>query len=170
MGVAGTMAVDERARRQLYERLEEMLGPDAADTLMEQLAFLGREQLATRQDLELVRRDMVAGFEQVRADFSDFRGETRAAIEALRGDFADVRGDTRASIEESRGDFSALRGETRTSSERMRADMHEQFNKQGERIEALAHLMVQQTRQLMIGMVGIMLTIAAIAFGAVQLT
>ena len=79
------MAVDERARRHLYERLDEILGGEAADTLMEELAFIGREQLARRHDIELLRRDMDAGFAQARTERQAVRAELRGEFEALRG-------------------------------------------------------------------------------------
>jgi len=45
------MAVDERARQQLYRKLEEVLGQREASTLMERLPAEGFGQLATKQDL-----------------------------------------------------------------------------------------------------------------------
>ena len=45
------MAVDERARQQLYRKLEQVLGAREATTLMERLPAEGYGELATRQDL-----------------------------------------------------------------------------------------------------------------------
>jgi hypothetical protein len=45
------MVVDERSRHQLYRRLEEVLGPDAATTLIEHLPPVGWADVATRHDL-----------------------------------------------------------------------------------------------------------------------
>ena len=79
------MAVDERARRHLYERLDDILGHEAADTLMEELTFIGREQLARRHDIELLRRDMDASFAEIRAEF---RGEMNTGFAELRAEMA----------------------------------------------------------------------------------
>ena len=49
------MAVDERSRHELYLRLEETLGPDAATTLMEHLPGVGWADVATRHDLDAFR-------------------------------------------------------------------------------------------------------------------
>ena len=47
------MAVDERARHQLYLEAEQKLGPEAAATLMELLPPAGWADVATKQDLDL---------------------------------------------------------------------------------------------------------------------
>ncbi|MEW6471820.1 MAG: hypothetical protein AB1679_06095 [Actinomycetota bacterium] len=46
------MAIDERARHQLYLRLEEHLGPEAASTLMEHLPPTGWGDVARKRDLD----------------------------------------------------------------------------------------------------------------------
>ena len=46
------MAIDERARHQLYLRLEEHLGAEAATTLMEHLPPVGWADVATKRDLD----------------------------------------------------------------------------------------------------------------------
>ena len=51
------MAVDERSRHELYLKLEETLGPDAATTLMEHLPGVGWADVATKHDLDGLRRD-----------------------------------------------------------------------------------------------------------------
>ena len=58
------MAIDERARHELYLRLEEQLGAEAAATLMEHLPPTGWSEVATKRDLdhfrEITRRDLDA--------------------------------------------------------------------------------------------------------------
>jgi hypothetical protein len=49
------MAIDERARHQLYLRLEERLGSEAATTLMEHLPPTGWAEVATKRDLDQLR-------------------------------------------------------------------------------------------------------------------
>ena len=46
------MALDERARHELYLRLEEQLGAEAATTLMEHLPPTGWADVATKRDLD----------------------------------------------------------------------------------------------------------------------
>jgi hypothetical protein len=45
------MSVDERSRLQLYRKLEQVLGPEEAGTLMAHLHPGGAAELATKQDL-----------------------------------------------------------------------------------------------------------------------
>ena len=53
------MAVDERRRRLLYRRLEEVLGPDDAGTLMEHLPPAGWAAAPLRSETEALREEMV---------------------------------------------------------------------------------------------------------------
>ncbi|MHB8467747.1 MAG: hypothetical protein ACYDH6_18375 [Acidimicrobiales bacterium] len=45
------MAVDERARHELFSQLESALGPEAAETLMAYLPPVGWADVATKHDL-----------------------------------------------------------------------------------------------------------------------
>jgi len=66
------MAIDERARHQLYLRLEEKLGPEVATTLMEHLPPAGWADVATKRDLDhlqaITRADIERTAEQLRAE------------------------------------------------------------------------------------------------------
>ena len=68
------MAVEERRRLHLYEIARERLGSDAADTLMELLPVDGSE-LATKQDLHLLRADVRAESAALRAEIAALRAE-----------------------------------------------------------------------------------------------
>ena len=67
------MAIDERARHQLYLRLEEHLGPEAAETLMEHLPPTGWSEVATKRDLDHLRALTTSDIERMgdrlRAEF-----------------------------------------------------------------------------------------------------
>lgn len=66
------MAIDDRARLDLSQRLEEILGPEPAATMMAHLPPSGWGDVATKADLEL----MAAGL----------RSELRAEIGGLRAE------------------------------------------------------------------------------------
>lgn len=53
------MPVDERARHRLYLKLEELLGPEEAGTLMDHLPPTGFADLATKQDIQALRSELV---------------------------------------------------------------------------------------------------------------
>jgi hypothetical protein len=46
------MAIDEHARHRLYQRLEDVLGPDEATILMQHLPPVGWADVATKRDLD----------------------------------------------------------------------------------------------------------------------
>jgi hypothetical protein len=54
------MQIDERARREMYERLEDVLGAPTADALMAHLPPVGWGDVATKRDLALLRVDLEA--------------------------------------------------------------------------------------------------------------
>ena len=90
------MAIDERARHQLYLRLEEQLGAEAASTLMEHLPPTGWADVATKRDLdhlraatkadidhlaELTRREIDRSGDQLRAELHKALAEqTRTVV------------------------------------------------------------------------------------------
>jgi hypothetical protein len=99
------MVLDERSRHQLYLRLEEVLGPAAATTLMEHLPPTGWADVTTKRDLDalaavtkrdldahaaLTKRDLGALEERLDLRFealeyklvAAFRGELQAALTA----------------------------------------------------------------------------------------
>jgi len=58
------MPVDERARHLLYRKLEAVLGPEEAGTLMGHLPPAGWADLATKRDLEILEHRLTAKIEQ----------------------------------------------------------------------------------------------------------
>jgi hypothetical protein len=54
------MAVDERSRHRLYQRLLEVLGAEEATTLMEHLPSGGAGRVATKDDLEALEHRLLA--------------------------------------------------------------------------------------------------------------
>ena len=74
------MAVDDGARLQLYRRLEQVLGHDEAGTLMAQLPPNTWADLATKQDLAVLRAEVRAEIQTVRADTAN---QTRQLVLTL---------------------------------------------------------------------------------------
>src|ERR1041384_5885891 len=80
------MVLDERARHELFLRLEEVLGPESAETLMEMMPPVGWADVATRRDLDALEERMNLRFELVDQRFealehklvAAFRGELLA--------------------------------------------------------------------------------------------
>ena len=79
------MALDERARHQLYLRLEEHLGAEAATTLMEHLPPTGWAEVATKRDLdhlaELTRVEIARSGDELRVELHKALAEqTRTVV------------------------------------------------------------------------------------------
>jgi hypothetical protein len=70
------MALDERARHELFLRLEQVLGPESAETLMELMPPVGWADVATRRDLDGLEERMNLRFEALENKLlAAFRGE-----------------------------------------------------------------------------------------------
>ena len=82
------MAIDERSRHELYVRLEGVLGPEAASTLMEHLPPVGWADVATKRDLDVVTDRIDQRFEAWEYKIlATFRGELQAALTAQTRQF-----------------------------------------------------------------------------------
>ena len=60
------MAVTEHDRHRMYQRLEEVLGPEEATTLMEHLPPVGWADVATKRDIDDLRAATKHGFDDLR--------------------------------------------------------------------------------------------------------
>ena len=74
------MEVDERARHQMHQRLREVLGPEAAETLMAHLAPGGYTELATNTDLRRVKEELELKMD---ADKQELRAEMQGLGRSL---------------------------------------------------------------------------------------
>jgi hypothetical protein len=87
------MAVDERRRHLLYRRLEEVLGPDEAGTLMDHLPPVGWADVARQSDLLALRKDI----EVLRAELdskleSKLNSQTKTLVALMSGQVVAVAG------------------------------------------------------------------------------
>jgi hypothetical protein len=71
------MAITEKSRHELYRRLEEILGPDQATTLMEHLPPVGWADVATKDDLHQLETRLEAKIEVLA---SDLRAELHSTL------------------------------------------------------------------------------------------
>ncbi len=73
------MALDERARHELFLRLEQVLGAKSAVTLMELMPPVGWADVATKRDLDALEERMDLRFEAMEHKLlAAFRGELLA--------------------------------------------------------------------------------------------
>jgi hypothetical protein len=74
------MVLDERARHELFLRLEQALGPEAAETLMEMMPPVGWADVATKRDLDALEERMNLRFELVDQRFEALEHKLLAAF------------------------------------------------------------------------------------------
>jgi hypothetical protein len=96
------VAVTEESRHRLYERLEEVLGPEQAATLMEHLPPVGWADVATRRDLDQLEERLT-----LRMDLlgTELRSELGNEITGLRAEIHQELGAVRAEIGGLRAEF-----------------------------------------------------------------
>lgn len=83
------MTIGERDRLALDRRLEDTLGTDHADTLMELLPPTGWGDVATRADLHATATELRGEMAELRGEMAELRGE----MGEVRGEIAVLRGE-----------------------------------------------------------------------------
>jgi hypothetical protein len=83
------VTISERERLALYRRLEDTLGTDHADTLMELLPPTGWGDVATRADLHATATELRGEMAELRGEMAELRSE----MGAVRGEIVVLRGD-----------------------------------------------------------------------------
>jgi hypothetical protein len=158
------MAIDERARHQLFLRLEEHLGPEAATTLMEHLPPTGWADVATKRDLDQLRAATKSDIHQLRAatksDIHQLRAATKSDIDQLRAatksDIDQLRAATKSDI----GHHAELtRIEIGRFGDELRAELHKALSEQTRTVVLTAA----------IANVGAVLAVGGLAFAAARL-
>jgi hypothetical protein len=76
------MALDERARHELFRRLEQVLGAESAETLMELLPPVGWADVATKRDLDALEERMNLRFELIDQRFESLEERLDQRFEA----------------------------------------------------------------------------------------
>src|SRR5204863_7230412 len=99
------MAVDEQARHRLYDRLEELLGPEQAATLMEHLPPVGWADVATKRDLDHLATVL-------RAEMAVLGSGLRSEMRTMRSDMDTMRFELRAEMHQTIS--TAIATQTRT--------------------------------------------------------
>lgn len=82
------MAIDERQRHLLHEKLDDVLGPDEAATLMAPLPPVGWADVARRSDVDHLGERLRAEF---RAELHGLRAEMHREFGEVRNEIGQVR-------------------------------------------------------------------------------
>jgi hypothetical protein len=142
------MALDERARHELFLRLEQVLGPEPAESLMEMMPPVGWADVATKRDLDALEQRIDLRFEAMDHKFEamDHRFEAMDhRFEAMDHKFDAKFEAMNHQLEATKHELVALfRGELLTA-------------------------VTTQTRTLVLANLGAVLSTAILAFGAAKL-
>jgi exonuclease VII large subunit len=165
------MAVDERARHELYRALEELIGQENARTLMDQLPS---DRPATKQDVERVdgKIDAVADRLDAKIDAVADRLDAKIDVVAARLDTkidaVEERLDARIDALEERLDAKIDHVHKQMTTQ-MEALEHRVVGVMYESVAALRKDMASQLRTFVFATIGALLTLAVVAFGAARL-
>jgi hypothetical protein len=135
------MVVDDRSRHELYRRLEEVLGLEAATTLIEHLPPAGWGDVATKQDLAHLEDRIELRFGRVDERFNGIEERFNGIEERFKG--LDWR-------------FEALDDRLKGGMSELRA--------------AFEHELRGQTTTMVFCLVSVVLTMAALAFALARFT
>jgi hypothetical protein len=142
------MALDERARHELFLGLEQVLGPERAETLMELMPPVGWADVATKRDLDALEERMHLRFELVDRRFEGV--------------------DRRFDALEQR--FGALDERFGASEHKLMAAFRAELLTQTNVLTAQMNGMTAQIRVLILGIIGTMVSVAALVVGALRLS
>lgn len=89
------MSISDRQRRAIFEGLETIMGPDAADDLLTMLPNQPAAELVTRDDLNSTTIRLQGEMAELRGDMAELRAEVKTDIAVLRSevkhDLAELR-------------------------------------------------------------------------------
>ena len=83
------MSITEEHRRNIFNGLEEAIGTEQANHLMELLPTSPAAELVTRADMHSFGSALRA---ELRGEMSELRGEVRTDMAALRDEMVDLKG------------------------------------------------------------------------------
>ena len=156
------MTIDDRSRHELFQRLDEVLGPDAAGVLMSHLPPVGWADVATKRDLDALEERTNLRFDKVEerflgrltAEIGGVRQELTAEIGRLRQDLAEGLGGVRQDLAEGLGG--------------VRQDLAERTGGIRQEIGGLQAEFANQTRQIVFAMIGLIFTAVLLTYTAAR--
>ena len=118
------MTASDRNRLNLYQKLDELLGSEEANTLMEHLPPVPWNEVATKNDVTATEIALRADLEAMR---NELRAELAVTGRELRSEMATMGSELRSEMVTM---GSELRGEIQVFGAELRAEMTNGFNRQ----------------------------------------
>ena len=163
----------ETPRVALSQRLNEVLGPDHASTLM---TYLPTEEPATKSDIG----ELKSAISDVKSAIRDLKSATTELRTELKTDISELRTELKTDISELRTelktDISELRADVKSDLRDMEQRLGQRLdgidtrlNNHDQRFDNVHEAIHQQTRTFIFATTGTMVTLSALAFGAAAL-
>lgn len=149
------MAIDERDRHRLHQRLDDVLGATEAATLMAHLPPVGWAEVATKDDVTALGREMNRQFDAVDQRFDALETEMDRRFDAVDQRFAALETEM-----DSR--FAAVDHRFDASEARMESLGHQLTTYLSDRLQ-------EQLRVTMFAFVGCLATFSAVMVAAVKI-
>ena len=128
------MAIDERLRLSIHTQLTELIGSEEATALIEHIMPVPWHDVATKDDLVLVRADIDAVRTELRANIGAVRSELDSVRTELSADIDSVRTEmnaefavVRSEIAGVRSDMDVLRADMGRDMADLRSEMHSEL-------------------------------------------
>ena len=134
------MTIDERLRLSIHTKLTDLIGHDEADALIAHIMPVPWHDVATKDDIQLVRNEISLTRAELRTEIAEVRAQLGAEIaevrvelgaeiaelrSELRTEIADVRSELRTEIADVRTEISGLRSDMNTALAAVRIDVHD---------------------------------------------
>ena len=97
------MSITEEHRRNIFNGLEEAIGTEEANHLMQLHPATPASELVTRSDMHAFGTGL-------RGEMAELRGELRAEMAELRGEMSELRGEVRTDMAALRNEMVDLKG------------------------------------------------------------
>lgn len=101
------MTIDERLRLSIHSKLTDLIGQDEADAVIAHIRPVPWNDVATKDDIQLVRNEMTVTRAELRSEIAELRTEFCAGIAELRTDMSTGLADVRIEVHQ------AIVGQTR---------------------------------------------------------
>ncbi len=154
------MAVDERSRHRLHAKLEQVLGPEEASTLMAHLPPVGWADVATKRDLDQLavatKRDLDQLAVATKRDLDQLAIATKRDLDQL--------------AVATKRDLDQLKAENSREHEQLRAEFKRDHETLEYKLQAgFRQELLHQTRTIMLAMSGSVIAVGSLAFAAARL-
>ncbi|MFP3899667.1 MAG: hypothetical protein ACLFXM_02350 [Acidimicrobiia bacterium] len=172
--------IDERARHELYRAVEDLLGTEHADTLMSLLPPVGWADVATKDDLRQLEGRLDARFTRVDARFAQLESSLDARFAQLESTLDARFSDVDARFAQLESSLDARFSDVDARFAQFDSQLDGRFSRVDARfadVDANAaqlesrveRALREQTRTLMLGLLGALVMMTSLCLGAVAL-